>query len=44
MTSGWLRVGVDLGGTKTEAIALNPSGATLLRRRIRILEAGWREI
>jgi fructokinase len=35
MTSGGLRVGVDLGGTKTEAIALDPCGATLLRRRIR---------
>ena len=34
MSSGWIRVGVDLGGTKTEAIALDPSGATLLRRRI----------
>jgi fructokinase len=34
MTSGWIRVGVDLGGTKTEAIALDASGATLLRRRI----------
>ena len=35
MTAGWLRVGVDLGGTKTEAIALDASGATLFRRRIR---------
>ncbi len=35
MTAQRLRIGVDLGGTKTEAIALDPSGATLLRRRIR---------
>ncbi len=34
MNSGWLRIGVDLGGTKTEAIALDPSGETLLRRRM----------
>ncbi|MFY9656214.1 MAG: ROK family protein [Methylocystis sp.] len=35
MTAQRLRIGVDLGGTKTEAIALDPSGETLLRRRIR---------
>ncbi|ARN80555.1 ROK family protein [Methylocystis bryophila] len=34
MSSGRLRVGVDLGGTKTEAIAIDPSGAMLLRRRV----------
>lgn len=34
MRSGRLRVGVDLGGTKTEAIAIDPSGAVLLRRRV----------
>ena len=28
-----VRIGVDLGGTKIEAIALAPSGDTLLRRR-----------
>lgn len=28
------RIGVDLGGTKIEAIALDPAGATLARRRI----------
>ncbi len=33
MNAGWLRIGVDLGGTKTEAIALDPFGARLLRRR-----------
>ncbi len=35
MTTQRLRIGVDLGGTKTEAIALDPLGGTLLRRRIR---------
>lgn len=29
-----LRIGVDLGGTKTEIIALDPEGAALVRRRI----------
>ena len=29
-----LRIGVDLGGTKIEAIALNPAGEELLRRRV----------
>lgn len=29
-----MRIGVDLGGTKIEVIALDPGGATLLRRRI----------
>ncbi|WP_295450114.1 ROK family protein [uncultured Thiodictyon sp.] len=29
-----MRIGVDLGGTKIEAIALDPAGATLARRRI----------
>ncbi len=29
-----LRIGVDLGGTKIEAIALDESGATLCRRRV----------
>ena len=29
-----LRLGVDLGGSKIEIIALNPDGQTLLRRRI----------
>jgi len=28
-----IRIGIDLGGTKTEIIALDASGATLLRRR-----------
>jgi predicted NBD/HSP70 family sugar kinase len=29
-----MRIGVDLGGTKTELIALDDSGVTLLRRRV----------
>jgi fructokinase len=29
-----MRIGVDLGGTKTEVIALDDDGATLLRRRV----------
>jgi predicted NBD/HSP70 family sugar kinase len=29
-----MRIGVDLGGTKIEIVALDPTGATLLRRRI----------
>ena len=28
-----LRIGVDLGGTKIEAVALGPDGAQLFRRR-----------
>src|SRR5262245_35122854 len=28
-----IRIGIDLGGTKTEIIALGPAGETLLRRR-----------
>ena len=27
-------IGIDLGGTKIEAIALDESGATILRRRV----------
>jgi fructokinase len=30
-----VRIGVDLGGTKIEIIALDDSGATLLRRRVK---------
>jgi fructokinase len=29
-----MRIGIDLGGTKIEAIALDQNGATLLRRRV----------
>lgn len=28
------RIGIDLGGTKTEAVALGPGGAELMRRRV----------
>ena len=31
---GQIRIGVDLGGTKIEVIALDPSGAELFRRRV----------
>lgn len=34
MTRDFTRIGVDLGGTKIEAIALNAAGETLARRRI----------
>lgn len=30
-----MRIGVDLGGTKIEAVALDPAGAERLRRRVR---------
>jgi fructokinase len=33
MTHESIRIGVDLGGTKIEAVALDPSGAVLARRR-----------
>ena len=29
-----IKLGVDLGGTKTEIIALDEAGKTLLRRRV----------
>ncbi|GAG08890.1 unnamed protein product, partial [marine sediment metagenome] len=29
-----MRIGVDLGGTKIEAIALSEAGGELLRRRV----------
>jgi len=29
-----MRIGIDLGGTKIEAIALDDNGSTLLRRRV----------
>jgi fructokinase len=31
---GRMRIGIDLGGTKIEGIALDPAGAELLRRRV----------
>jgi fructokinase len=30
-----VRIGIDLGGTKIEAVALDPAGAVLARRRVR---------
>jgi fructokinase len=32
-TTGALRIGIDLGGTKTEVAVLDPAGGFLLRRR-----------
>ena len=34
MSSGGLRLGIDLGGTKIEIIALARGGGELLRRRV----------
>ena len=34
-----MRIGIDLGGTKTEGIVLNPAGCELLRRRYRTPQA-----
>jgi fructokinase len=34
MTRDFIRIGVDLGGTKIEAIALDSAGKTLARRRV----------
>jgi len=36
-----MRIGVDLGGTKTEAVALAPSGAELARLRAPTPDAGY---
>jgi fructokinase len=39
------RIGIDLGGTKTEALLLDPDGATLLRQRSSTpSDAGYRAI
>ena len=34
MTADTIRIGVDLGGTKTEIIALSPQGGELIRHRV----------
>ena len=34
MTKSNLHIGIDLGGTKIEAIAMDDSGAALARRRV----------
>lgn len=39
-----MRVGIDLGGTKIEAIALDDSGATLCRRRVPTPAGDYRAI
>ena len=36
-----MRIGVDLGGTKIEAIAIAPDGATLTRRRVETPRTGY---
>ena len=38
-----LRLGIDLGGTKTEIIALADDGATLLRRRVATPQGNYAE-
>jgi fructokinase len=39
-----MRIGIDLGGTKIEAIALDDAGATLFRRRVPTPAGYYREI
>lgn len=39
-----MRIGVDLGGTKTEAVALSPSGEVLARQRIVTPQGGYEGI
>lgn len=41
---GDLRVGVDLGGTKIEAVVMDPDGAELIRRRIATPKTGYEPI
>ena len=48
MDGGWdvgrqLRIGIDLGGTKIEAIALDPGGVERFRRRIPTPQGNYRE-
>jgi len=42
MDDGRLRLGIDLGGTKTEIVALDARGAELLRRRIPTPQGDYR--
>ena len=37
-----LRIGIDLGGTKIEIIALDADGGELLRRRVSTPTGSWR--
>jgi hypothetical protein len=39
-----MRIGIDLGGTKIEAIALDDNAKTLLRRRVPTPAEGYRAI
>ena len=36
-----IRIGIDLGGTKTEAAALDETGAILLRRRVETVAGSY---
>ena len=44
MSSGGLRLGIDLGGTKIEIVALARGGRELLRRRIATPHEDYRAI
>jgi fructokinase len=39
-----MRIGIDLGGTKTEIVALDDAGAEVLRRRIPTPQGGYEDI
>lgn len=39
-----MRIGIDLGGTKTEGIAIDPGGVERLRQRISTPRTGYRDI
>jgi len=39
-----LRIGIDLGGTKTEALALDPSGREVCRKRVATPRGSYQEI
>lgn len=41
---GTVRIGIDLGGTKTEAIALDADGRELLRRRVPTRRGSYEEV
>jgi fructokinase len=39
-----MRIGIDLGGTKIEVIALEDDGTTLLRKRLQTPNTGYRDV